>query len=34
MADAADVRSLDAIREVRQALCAFEEVARNALLDV
>jgi hypothetical protein len=34
MADAADVRSLDAIREVRQALCAFEEEARNALLDV
>jgi hypothetical protein len=34
MADAADVRSLDAIREVRQALCAFEEDARNALLDV
>lgn len=34
MADTADVRSLEAILVVRNALSAFEEEARNALMDV
>lgn len=34
MADSADVRSIEAIQEMRKALCAFEEEAKNALMDV
>lgn len=34
MAEAADVRSIDALRDVRAAVCAFAEDAKNALADV
>lgn len=34
MAESADVRSIEAILEMRKALCAFEEEAKNALMDV
>jgi hypothetical protein len=34
MADTADVRSIEAIQEVRNAFCAFDEEVRNALMDV